>query len=81
MDKNKLILSCQIPVGRKAIIRKLQGSADTLTRMREMGLGEGAEISKLSIRPRIDNCVVINLRGQRLYLNEQAAHSILVELI
>ena len=80
MDKDKLIISCQIPLNRKAIIRELRGNIDVVTRLREMGLGEGVIISKSNLKPHDDNCIVINLKGQKLYLNEQAAHSIFVEL-
>ena len=79
MDENKLILSCRIPRGRRAIIRKFVGDIYHITRLREMGFGEGVIISKTSDDAL--RCVIINLDGRKICLNEAAAHTILVELL
>ena len=79
MDESKLILSCKIPYGRKAIIRKFVGDIYHITRLREIGFGEGVVIMKTS--DDAHRCVILNLQGRKIYLNETAAHVILVELL
>ena len=79
MDESKLILSCKIPYGKKAIIRKFVGDIYHITRLREIGFGEGMTISKTS--DDAYRCVIINLQGRKIFLNEAAAHTILVELL
>ena len=79
MDESKLILSCKIPQGRQAIIRKLEGDKDFVLRLRELGFGEGRHISKFS--DDAQRCIIINLDSRKIYLTEHAAHCILVELI
>ena len=79
MDESKLILSCKIPYGKKAIIRKFVGDIYHITRLREIGFGEGMTISKMS--DDAYRCVIINLQGRKIFLNEAAAHTILVELL
>ena len=79
MDESKLILSCKIPYGRKAIIRKFDGDVYHITRLREMGFSEGVTVMKTS--DDAFRCVILNLQGRKIYLNEAAAHVILVELI
>lgn len=77
MDKN-LILSCKIPHGKKGIIRKLEGPNYFVSRLREMGFAEGMVVSKVS--DDAHRCIVLNVKGKKYYLNEQAAHCIFVEL-
>ena len=79
MDESKLILSCKIPYGKKAIIRKFVGDIYHITRLREIGFGEGMTISKTS--DDAYRCVIINLQGRKIFLNEAAAHTVLVELL
>lgn len=79
MDESKLILSCKIPQGKQAIIRKLEGEKDFIIKLRELGFGEGKRISKFS--DDAHRCIMINMDGRKIYLSEHAAHCILVELI
>ena len=79
MNDEKLILSCKIPYGKKAVIRKFVGDIYHITRLREIGFGEGMTISKMS--DDAHRCVIINLKGRKICLNEAAAHTILVELL
>ena len=79
MDESKLILSCKIPQGREAIIRKIEGDKDFVVRLRELGFGEGVRISKFN--DDAARCIILNLKGRKIYLTEHAAHCILVELI
>lgn len=79
MDESKLILSCKIPQGREAIIRKIEGDKDFVLRLREIGFGEGKRVSKFS--DDAHRCIILNLNGYKIYLSEHAAHCILVELL
>ena len=58
MNDEKLILSCKIPYGKKAVIRKFVGDIYHITRLREIGFGEGMTISKMS--DDAHRCVIIN---------------------
>ena len=78
MDESKLILSCKMPYKSTGIIRKLEGNIAIVSRLRELGFCEGAQITKLSHEAY--NCIILNLKGNKIYLNEHAAHVILVEL-
>lgn len=79
MDQSKLILSCKMPKGKEGIIRKLDGPAYHVERLRELGFNEGVKISRIS--DDAFRCVILNLKGAKIYLNEAAAHTILVELV
>lgn len=74
-----LILSCQIPDGKSAIIREIKGHLNTITRLREMGFCEGMEVSKFHSNN--DDCIILNIKGNKVYLNDLAAHCILVEVL
>ena len=65
MDESKLILSCKIPYGKKAIIRKFAGDIYHITRLRELGFGEGTVISKMS--DDAHRCVILNLQGRKIF--------------
>jgi Fe2+ transport system protein FeoA len=79
MDESKLILSCKIPYGKKGIIRKIEGPDYHVLRLREMGFHEGLVVIKAS--DDAHRCIILNFQGRKFYLNEGAAHSILVELL
>ena len=79
MDESKLVLSCKIPQGKQAIIRKLEGDKDFIIKLRELGFGEGKRISKFS--DDAYRCIILNMDGRKIYLTEHAAHCICVELI
>lgn len=74
-----LVLSCQIPVGKTAIIRQLKGDANTVSRLREMGFYEGMEVKKFHSSK--NDCIILNIKRNKIYLNDVAAHCILVEVI
>jgi Fe2+ transport system protein FeoA len=75
----KLILSCQIPVGKTAVIRELKGDINTISRLREIGFYEGMEVSKFSSTK--NDCIILNIKRNKIYLNDVAAHCILVEVL
>jgi len=78
MNKN-LVLSCQIPDGKNASIRELRGDHNTISRLREMGFYEGMVVSKFHSNN--DDCIILNVKGNKIYLNDIAAHCIMVEIL
>ncbi len=66
---------CQLPAGALGRICELQGDAGFCQRVREMGFGEAALVTKISGRT-TSLCLV---NGTRIALNHRAAMSILVE--
>jgi len=79
MNESELILSCQIPDNKSAVIRRIKGDPNTLNRLREMGFYEGMVVSKFLSND--DDCIILNVRGNKVYLNDIAAHCILVEVL
>jgi len=82
MDETNLVLACQIPYGKSAIIRKIESSIDKdfALRLREIGFGEGKVISKYSDDGNI-NCILLGIDGRKVMVSENGAHSIFVELL
>jgi ferrous iron transport protein A len=71
----KLFPLCQLPPGTTGRVCALQGDEGFCQRVREMGFGEAALVTKISGRT-TSLCLV---NGTRLALNHHAAMSILVE--
>lgn len=74
-----LVLSCQIPAGKTAVIRQLKGDVNTISRLREMGFYEGMHVTKFHSTK--NDCIILNIKRNKIYLNDVAAHCILVEVI
>lgn len=68
---------CQLPVGATGRVCKLTGDEGFCQRVREMGFGEAALVTKIS-GTTTSLCVV---NGTRIALNHLAAMSILVEVL
>ncbi len=68
---------CQLPAGATARICRLTGSDDFCQRIREMGCGEAALVTKISG----NTTSLCQVNGTRIALNHQAAMHILVELL
>ena len=66
---------CQLPVGATGRVCELTGDEGFCQRVREMGFGEAALVTKIS-GTTTSLCLV---NGTRLALNHRAAMSILVE--
>ena len=66
---------CQLPAGKSARVSRLTGDEGFCQRIREMGFGEAALVTKIS-GSTTSLCVV---NGTRLALNHDAAQCILVE--
>lgn len=77
MSAQKLNLSplCQLPAGTTGRVCKLTGDDSFCQRVREMGFGEAALVTKIS-GTTTSLCLV---NGTRIALNHLAAMSILVE--
>ena len=66
---------CQLPAGGAGRVYRLSGDAQFCQRVREMGFGETAVITKISGR----DTILCHVNGVRLALSHAAASRILVE--
>jgi len=73
-----MVTSNKIPNKKSAIIREIKGDIGFVARLREMGFGESMTITKVS--DDAQRCVIINLKGRKIYLSEAAAECIFVEI-
>ena len=73
-----MVTSNKIPSKKSAIIREIKGDIGFVCRLREMGFGENMTITKAS--DDAHRCVIINLKGTKIYLSEAAAECIFVEI-
>ncbi len=68
---------CQLPPGATGRICELRGGDDFCQRVREMGFGEAALVTKISGT----STSLCQVKGTRIALNHSAAMCILVELL
>ncbi len=73
--KAELLPLCQLPAGEAGCVRRLAGSAQFCQRVRELGFGESAVVTKIGGR----GPFLCAVNGNRLALNHDAAMNILVE--
>ena len=73
-----MVTSNKIPSKKSAIIREIKGDIGFVSRLRELGFGENMTITKAS--DDAHRCVIINLKGTKIYLSEAAAECIFVEI-
>lgn len=66
---------CQLPPGETGRVRELAGNAQFCQRVRELGFGESAMVTKIGGR----GPFVCAVNGNRIALNHDAAKNILVE--
>ena len=66
---------CQLPAGKMGRVRELTGDADFCQRVREMGFGESAYVTKVGG----SGPFICQVNGTRIALSHGAAMSILVE--
>lgn len=70
-----LLPLCQLPAGAVGLVRELAGKGEFCQRVREMGLGESAYITKVSG----SSTILCQVNGNRIALSHDAAKNILVE--
>ena len=68
---------CQLAAGTKGRICKINGDESFAQRLREMGFGEAALVTKISG----STTSLCQVNGTRIALNHDAAMSVLVELL
>lgn len=73
-----MVTSNKIPSKKSAIIREIKGDIGFVSRLREMGFGENMTITKAS--DDAHRCVILNVKGTKIYLSETAAECIFVEI-
>lgn len=66
---------CQLPAGGRGRVQSLQGDAQFCQRVREMGFGEAAVITKVSGT----QTILCQINGTRIALSHGAARQIIVE--
>lgn len=71
----ELLPLCQLPPGETGRVRELAGSAQFCQRVRELGFGESAMVTKIGGR----GPFLCAVNGSRIALNHDAAMNILVE--
>ena len=74
---NPLLPLCQLPAGGVGRVRKLSGDSAFCQRVREMGFGESAFVTKVSG----NGTILCQVAGTRIALSHDAAINILVEQI
>ena len=72
-----LIPLCQLPSGALGRVLELTGTSEFCQRVREMGFGEQAFVTKVSG----NGTILCQVNGTRLALSHAAAKSILVEQV
>ena len=72
---NALVPLCQLPAGAMGRVRELTGDASFCQRVREMGFGESAFVTKVGGR----GPFICQINGTRIALSHGAAMCILVE--
>jgi ferrous iron transport protein A len=73
--QTELIPLCQLPAGEAGRVRELAGGAQFCQRVRELGFGESALVTKIGGR----GPFVCAVNGNRIALNHDAARNILVQ--
>ena len=68
---------CQLPAYATGRIRELKGDSAFCQRIREMGFGESAHVTKVSGK----HTILCQINGTRIALSHDAARQILVERI
>lgn len=72
---NALLPLCQLPAGALGRVRDLTGDADFCQRVREMGVGESAFVTKVGG----SGPFICQVNGNRIALSHSAAMCIMVE--
>lgn len=72
---NPVLPLCQLPAGSRGRVRELTGDSDFCQRVREMGFGESAFVTKIGG----SGPFICQVNGSRIALSHGAAMQILVE--
>jgi ferrous iron transport protein A len=70
-----LLPLCQLPAGEAGRVRELAGDGNFRQHIRELGLGESAQVTKISGR----TTIICHVNGTRIALSHRAASQILVQ--
>jgi hypothetical protein len=69
----------KIPFGKSAVVRELKGDISFIAKLRELGFGESATITKFS--EDASRTIIVSVKNQKIYLSAPAAECIFVELV
>jgi ferrous iron transport protein A len=74
---NPVLPLCQLPAGSRGRVRELTGDSDFCQRVREMGFGESAFVTKIGG----SGPFICQVNGTRIALSHSAAMCVIVEPI
>lgn len=67
-----------VPVGSKAIVRKLEGQGPTKRRIMDMGITKGVTLDVVKVAP-LGDPIEVKVRGYQLSIRKADAEAILIE--
>lgn len=67
-----------IPVGGKAVVKKLEGQGPTKKRIMDMGITKGVTVNVVKVAP-LGDPIEVKVRGYQLSVRKADAESILIE--
>ena len=67
-----------VPVGGKAVVKKLEGQGPTKKRIMDMGITKGVTVNVVKVAP-LGDPIEVKVRGYQLSVRKADAESILIE--
>ena len=67
-----------VPVGGKAVVKKLEGQGPTKKRIMDMGITKGVTVNVVKVAP-LGDPIEVKVRGYQLSVRRADAESILIE--
>ena len=67
-----------VPVGKKAVVRKLEGQGPTKRRIMDMGITKGVTLDVVKVPP-LGDPIEVKVRGYQLSIRKADAEAILIE--
>lgn len=67
-----------VPVGGKAVVKKLKGQGPTKKRIMDMGITKGVTVNVVKVAP-LGDPIEVKVRGYQLSVRKADAESILIE--
>lgn len=67
-----------VPVGGKAIVKKLEGQRPTKRRIMDMGITKGVTVDVIKVAP-LGDPIEVKVRGYQLSIRKADAEAVLVE--
>lgn len=68
----------EVPVGSKAVVKKLKGQGPTKRRIMDMGITKGVTLDVVKVAP-LGDPIEVKVRGYQLFIRKAEAEAILIE--